>query len=52
MIVDFDWKAGLVFGIDTDFVSMFDEGEQVDFDKAQNTSINIYLGIVVIYLIF
>ena len=52
MLVDWEWKAGLVFGIDTDLVSMMDEGEAMNFDKAQNTSINIYLGVVVIYLIF
>jgi len=52
MLVDWEWKAGLVFGIDTDLVSMMDEGEVMTFDKAQNASVNIYLGIVVIYLIF
>lgn len=52
MIIDYEWKAGLVFGIDTDRVSLVNEGEDVDFDKPQETVINIYLGIVAIYLIF
>ena len=52
MIVDYEWKAGLVFGLETDRISLVEEGEEIDFSEPQSTVINIYLGIVAIYLIF
>jgi hypothetical protein len=52
MFIDYEWKAGLVFGLDTDLITMMDEGDVMTFDAPQSTSINLYLGIVVIHFIF
>jgi len=52
MFVDFEWIAGLVFGLDTNQISMIEEGATLSLDEPQSTCINLYLGIVVIHLIF
>ena len=52
MFIDYEWIAGLVFGLDTDSISLMDEGDVMTFDAPQSTSINLYLGIVVIHFIF
>jgi len=51
MIVDFEWKAGLVFGIDTDEIIMVEEGEDFDESQYAATVITIYLGIIAINMI-
>jgi hypothetical protein len=52
MIVDFEWKAGLVFGLDTDKIFMVAEGENYDEDTEPANVITLYLGIVAIHMIF
>ncbi len=44
MIVDFEWKAGLVFGLDTGEIIMVEEGEDYDDDVEPATVITPYLG--------
>ena len=51
MIVDFEWKAGLVFGIDTDEIIMVEEGEDFDESSSSATLITLYLGIIAINMI-
>jgi hypothetical protein len=51
MIVDFEWKAGLVFGIDTDEIIMVEEGEDLDESSSSATVITLYLGIIAINMI-
>jgi hypothetical protein len=51
MIVDFEWKAGLVFGLDTGEIIMVEEGEDYDDDVAPATVITLYLGVLAINMI-
>jgi len=48
---DYEWKAGLVFGLDTDNIYLVEEGEDFDDDKAPSTIITLYLGIVALIFI-
>jgi hypothetical protein len=51
MIVDFEWKAGLVFGLDTGEIILVQEGEDYDDDVEPATVITLYLGPVAINMI-
>ena len=48
---DYEWKSGLVFGLDTDNIYLVEEGEDFDDDKAPSTIITLYLGIVALIFI-
>jgi hypothetical protein len=52
MIVDFEWKAGLVFGLDTGEIMLVEEGEDYDDDVEPATVITLYLGVIALNVIF
>jgi len=48
---DYEWKAGLVFGLDTDSIYLVEEGEDFDAEGPSATIITLYLGIVALSFI-
>lgn len=50
MIVDFEFKTGLVFGLEADTIFMMDEEENLD--EEPSNVIYLHLGILTIAIIF
>ena len=52
MVIDYELKAGLVFGIEHDVVYLVDKpDDDPDFDKPPTSMILLHLGIVTISMI-
>ena len=48
---DYEWKSGLVFGLDTDSIYVVDEDEDINTEQPPSTIITLYLGIIAFHLI-
>ena len=48
---DYEWKSGLVFGLDTDSIYVVDEEEEINTEQPPSTIITLYLGIIAFHLI-
>ena len=51
IMFDYEWKSGLVFGLDTDSIYVVDEEEEINTEQPPSTIITLYLGIIAFHLI-